>query len=167
MATSNNVAYTAAINPPSATTKLELQHIWPLLQRKIRRAQDFVGAAITATEVLEVKTTDDGHRVTSREVVFREGNRRVHEDCVEYEPMRVEFRQPDGSRIQNIVSEGAGGELYMTYAFEWRHPELAGDAAALAEKLAKEKKMAQVAVEETLKAMRAFVAAGTWEEDAE
>lgn len=158
MVAANHIAYTALINPPNATPVLSMEQIWPLLQRKIQRAQDFVPGAILSTDVLSKTILEDGSPVTTREVVFREGNRRVREDCVEYAPMRVEFRQPDGSKIQNIVSEGVEGELYMTYAFEWRHPELEGQAEALREKMKGEKEMARKAVEGTIKAMRKIVA---------
>jgi len=162
----NHIAYTARINPTSASPQLTIEHIWPLLQRKIRVAQDFVGAAITSTEVLSTSTTSSGLPLTCREVVFRAGGRRVREECIEYQPVKVEFRQPDGSKVQNIVSEGADGELYLTFSFEWMHPELEGDEDALQEKLKQEKGLAKMAVESTIKAMREMVADGRWKETA-
>lgn len=78
----------------------------------------------------------------------------------------VEFLQPgDGGRVQNIVSEGADGELYMTYTFEWKHPELEGDGEGLRRRLEVERKMAKVAVEGTIKVMREMVADGRWKEE--
>ncbi|KAK1763410.1 hypothetical protein QBC33DRAFT_550064 [Phialemonium atrogriseum] len=164
MVAANHIAYTAPINPSSAPIKLTLEHIWPLLQRKIRHGQDFVGAAITTTKVLSTSTTPSGLPLTVREVVFREGARRVREECIEYEPVKVEFHQPDGSKVQNIVSEGQDGELYMTYTFEWMHAELEGDDIALQQKREQEKRMARMAVENTLKVMREMVADGRWKE---
>lgn len=166
MVTANHIAYTALINPAGATPVLTREHIWPLLRRKIHRAQEFVGGAITSTTVLSTNTTSTtGHPVTVREVTFAEGDLRPREECVEYEPMKVEFRQQNGSKVENIVSEGSGGELYMTYTFEWLHPELENDSKALAERKEKEKKMAALAVESTIRVMREMVADGRWKEE--
>ena len=52
-------AYTEAINPSGATPVLSRDQIWRGLQRKIRKAQDFV-PVIEKTEVLE----DKGDEVT-------------------------------------------------------------------------------------------------------
>ncbi len=166
MAPANYVAYTAPINPAGASVQLTLDHIWPLLERKIRAAEDFVGGTIASTDVLSRSTTAAGQPVTVREIVFHVGNRRVREECVEYWPMKVEFRQPDGTKVQNIISTGAAGELYMTYAFEWIHPELEGDEPALAAKLVQETATARISVESTLVAMRQMVADGRWKETA-
>ncbi|KAL2111890.1 hypothetical protein VUR80DRAFT_9101 [Thermomyces stellatus] len=165
MVSANHVAYTAPVNPLDAKSLLTIEHIWPLLRRKIRRAEDFVPAAITSTAITSRSTAPTGHPVTVREVTFREGNRKVTEECVEYEPMKVEFRQSNGSKVQNIVSEGPTGELYMTYTFEWLHPEMEGDAKKLEERRDKERRMARMAVEGTLKAMREMVADGRWKEE--
>jgi hypothetical protein len=64
----------------------------------------------------------------------------------------VTFVQPDGSSISNVVSEGADGELYMTYTFEWRHP--GASKAEVAAFLEKEKKMSKMAVEGTIAVLR-------------
>lgn len=163
MVAANHIAYTAFINPPGATPILTRAHIWPLLRRKVHSAQEFV-PVISSTTVLSTTTNATGHPVTVREVTFLEGNRVVREECVEYEPMKIEFLQGDGSKVQDVVSEGSEGELYMTYTFEWLHPELAGDAEGLSEREAKEKKMAKMAVEGTIKTMREMVKDGRWEE---
>lgn len=169
MPTANYIAYTAPINPPSASPILTLEHIWPLLRRKIVRAQDFVGGALVATDVLSTSVCPTtGNPVTSREVTFApdKGGHKMREDCVEYYPIKVEFLQPgkNGGRVQNIVSDGADGALYMTYTFEWPHPELEGDEEGLKKKLQQEKAMAKVAVEDTIKAMREMVVDGRWQE---
>lgn len=39
------------------------------------------------------------------------------------------MQEPGGSKIANYVSQGPSGEatdLFMTFAFEWRHPEVEG-----------------------------------------
>lgn len=160
MTPANNIAYTAPINPPSATPTLTLEQIWKGLELKIRAGQDFVGGALLSTDVISTSTTDHGQPITVREVVFREGNRRVRETCIAFEPMKVEFHQPDGSKVQNVISHGSQGELYMTYTFEWLHPECEGDAAGLAAKKDKEVKIAKMAVEETIRVMREMVKDG-------
>jgi len=154
----NNIAFTAPINPPGATPVLTYSQIWAGLEKKIRAGQDFVGGAIVSTDVISESTTEYGQPVTVREVVFAEGNRRVQEKCIALEPMKVEFHQGDGSKVQNIISEGAAGELYMTYAFEWLHPEL--DAEGLAKRKVQEWKIAKMAVEKTIEVMREMVVDG-------
>ncbi|PKS05974.1 hypothetical protein jhhlp_007807 [Lomentospora prolificans] len=167
MPSANYIAYTAPINPPGATPVLTRTHIWPLLQRKIARAQDFVGGALVATDVLARSTTDQGNPVTTREVTFAadKGGHKMREDCVEYYPMKVEFLQPNGGgRVQNIIGDGADGQLYMTYTFEWMHPELEGDEEGLKKKYEVERRMAKEAVDGTIKVMREMVADGRWQE---
>ena len=162
---SNNLAYTAAINPPSAEPKLTIAQIWRGLELKIRAGQDFVGGAILSTDVISEKHDGEGRPITVREVIFRDGNRRVREDVIAYEPVKVEFHQPDGSKVQNIVSQGAGEDgvdLYMTYSFEWLHPECEGENGKkeLQEKRQKETKVAKMAVEETIRVIRQMVQDG-------
>ncbi|KAK4940073.1 hypothetical protein LTR66_014951, partial [Elasticomyces elasticus] len=120
-----NVAYTAAINPPGVTPVLTVPQLWVGLQRKVRDAPAFV-SAILACEVLEDK---DGEVL--REVQFDKKSGKggpdgkVQERCIMFEPMKVDFHQPDGSLISNIISEGPSqqpDDLWMTYAFEWKHP---------------------------------------------
>jgi hypothetical protein len=62
-----HLAYTAPINPPSATPILTQTQVWAGLQRKIRFAQEFV-PVISSCTVLQDK---DG--VVTREVVFKPG----------------------------------------------------------------------------------------------
>ncbi|KAL6250497.1 hypothetical protein RBB50_002799 [Rhinocladiella similis] len=159
-APANYVAFSAPINPPGASPVLTYSQIWQGLLKKIRAAQDFVGAAIISTDVISESTNEHGLPVTVREVVFREGNRRVEERCIAFEPMKVEFHQPNGSKVQNVISQDAGGNLYMTYTFEWLHYELEGDEAGLKAAKDKEWKMSQLAVEKTIEVMREMVQDG-------
>ncbi|CAI7672639.1 unnamed protein product [Penicillium manginii] len=148
MSSTNNVAFTAPINPPG-TTPLSLSQVWAGLLLKIRSAETFVAAAIESTDVISESTDSQGNSVTTREVLFRETQKKVKEVVTAFETCRVEFQQPDGSRVSNVISEGAGGELYMTYVFEWRHPGVPKEE--LAALLEKEKRMSRMAVEGTLK----------------
>ena len=159
MPSSNHIAYTAPINPPSADPVLTRSQIWPGLERKIRAGQDFVGAILTTDVLSEENDPTTGNPVTVREVVFREGNRRVRETVTALEPTKVDFLQDrDGSLVSNVISEGAEGELYMTYVFEWRHPGVSAEELKEMEK--KERAIAKMAVESTIVAMREMVKDG-------
>jgi hypothetical protein len=96
--------------------------------------------------------------VVVREVLFRESQQLVKEVVTAFEPCRVEFEQPDGSRISNVVSEGADGELYLTYIFEWRHPGLSEEE--LENALVRERRMSRQAVEGTINVLRRLVEEG-------
>ena len=73
----------------------------------------------------------------------------------------MDFYQPDGSRISNIVSVSEDGDLYMTYAFEWRHPELDGhNQEAIDQMRKKHEQTAQMAVEKSIESIRRMVAEG-------
>jgi hypothetical protein len=112
-----HAAYTAHINPLDATPKLSIDQVWTALEQKIQHAEWFVAGTLKSTDVLSVDTDDQGHRVTTREVVFIEGERRIKEICTEYPKLKVEFGQPCGGLVCNIVAEGPGGptDLWMTY----------------------------------------------------
>ncbi len=158
----NYIAFTAPINPPGAKPVLTRSQIWSCLEIKITSGETFVGGAIKNTTVQKVATTSGGQKYTDREVTFADGDRKVKEHCVEFWPMKVEFHQANGTRVMNIVSQGAGGEedLYMTYTFEWLHPELEGDERGLAEKGRAEQAMSKKAVESTIEVMRRLVSEG-------
>ncbi|KAJ5824271.1 hypothetical protein N7447_006611 [Penicillium robsamsonii] len=156
MSSTNNTAFTAPINPPGATPVITLDQIWNGLLLKIRSAETFVPAAIQSTNVVSDSVDPStGNQVTVREILFRETQQTVQETVTAFKPTRVDFEQPSGSKISNVISQGAGGELYMTYIFEWRHPGVSEvELAALFEK---EKKMSQMAVEGTIKVLRQLV----------
>ena len=155
----NNIAFTAPINPPGATPALTRSQIWAGLLLKITSAETFVPAAIQSTSVLsETVDPSSGNPVTAREVVFRENNRKVKETVTAYSDCRVVFEQPDGSTVSNVISEGAEGELYMTYVFEWRHAGVDEDQLKVFRE--KERKMSKVAVEGTITAMRSLAQEG-------
>ena len=155
----NNIAFTALINPAGASPKLHQDQIWAGLRLKIRSAETFVPKAIQSTTVISESThPTTGNEVTVREVIFVEDQRKVQETVTAYEPSKAVFVQPDGSTIVNVVSEGADGELYMTYTFEWRHPGASKEE--LATFLDKEKKMSKMAVEGTITVLRELVKNG-------
>ena len=155
----NNIAFTAPINPSGALPALTRAQIWAGLQMKIRSAETFVPGGIQSTVVIsEDINPNSGNPVTVREVVFVEGQRKVREHVTAYEDSRVVFVQPDGSTVQNVISEGENGELYMTYVFEWRHP--GASEAEMATFSEKEKDMSKKAVNGTIAAMRKLVRDG-------
>lgn len=96
--------------------------------------------------------------MTVREVVFVESQRKARETVEAFAPSRVIFKQQDGSTISNVVSENAHGELFMTYFFEWRHPDVSEEE--LPALLKKEKKMSRLAVEGTIAVLRRLVDTG-------
>ncbi|RYP16599.1 hypothetical protein DL765_005060 [Monosporascus sp. GIB2] len=160
-----NIAYTAPINPAGAEPVLTKSQVWAGLQRKVRRAYEFV-PVITSCEVLSEGKTDDGDKVKIvREVVFspdgpRPGGAAVKEVCVHYPPSRVDFQQEDGSTITNLVSKGPEGELLMTYSFEWRHPDVEEGSAKAAELEETHMKGAKIAVQGSIDTIRRLVKAG-------
>lgn len=114
-----HVAYTAHINPPDASPVLNIAQVWTALEQKVTHAEWFVGGALKSTDVLSVGTDEHGHRVTTREVVFVEGDKRIKEVCTEYPKMKIDFTQPCGGLVSNIVSQGSNGpeDLYLTYTY--------------------------------------------------
>lgn len=82
-----NCAYTEQINPAGVTPVLTRDQIWKGLQRKIRKAQDFV-PVIEACDVIEEK----GNEVV-REAHFKETQgfkkQTVREVCKSYYPTKV------------------------------------------------------------------------------
>lgn len=155
----NNIAFTALINPPGSSPALTRAQVWAGLLLKIRSAKTFIPKAIESTTIISEGVDEAGNPTTTRDVVFVDGQRKVREQTIAYEDCRVDFFQPDGSKVSNIVSEGAEGELYLTYVFEWRHPGVSSEQLSV--ERVKEKKMAQNAVEDTLKIMRDLAFKGT------
>lgn len=159
----NFAAYTAPINPPSANPKLTLDQVWTLLRRKDTNAEEFVPVAIKATEVVSVEKDGLGRPVRTRIVTFVEGDKRVQELVTELYPMMLQFRRMDGSMVQNIVSQGPEGELYLTFTFELVRPTAGVSEAEVETMREKQQAGAKMAVEGTLKAMREMVLDGRWE----
>lgn len=139
MVVSLNNAYTAPINRPGESPVLTLDQVWQGLRRKVRHAEEFV-PIIVDCKVLSEERSSTGEEIVTRTVEFSKevprGGVPVKEVCHHYAPCRVDFQQEDGSRISNFVSAGPSGaaeDLYLTYVFEWRHPELEAGGAKVAE----------------------------------
>lgn len=133
-----NMSYTAPINRPGLPM-LSATQIWRCVDRKVRHAEDFV-PAIVHTELLSESRTELKRRVTFAADGHPAGIKEAVETCRMYEPCRVDFVAADGSTITNAISVGPGGDdwnLYYTYIFEWRHPDIdEGSAEAAAQKAA-------------------------------
>lgn len=128
-----NLAYTAPINRPSQTPILTASQVWTALEQKVRHPSGFVPLIVHCEQVSSTPAAADGSEpfTITRLVSFR--GREAHpikEVCKHYPPTRIDFvQEPGGSKIANYVSQGPSGEatdLFMTFAFEWRHPEVEG-----------------------------------------
>ncbi len=56
--------------------------------------------------------------------------------CTEYAPLRVDFDMDNGTSVKNVVAVGPSGrpdDLYMTYVFAWKRPDLDEGTAAYRE----------------------------------
>jgi hypothetical protein len=76
----------------------------------------------------------------------------------------VDFEQTDGTTISNIISDGPSGEpedLFLSYSFEWKHPDVEAGSAQATELQAKHKKTAQMAVDKTIETVRKMVQQGS------
>ncbi|KAH7009872.1 hypothetical protein EDB80DRAFT_892003 [Ilyonectria destructans] len=157
-----NIAFTSPINPPGASPILTQEQVWTGLERKVRRAYEFV-SVITACEVISEEGPEDGYKVV-RQATFapgiRKGGDTAVETCLHYPPNRVDFHQEDGSNVANIVSKGPDGELLMTYSFGWRHPDIA-EGSEEAKKIEENYwKMSKIAVEGSINTIRRLVTEG-------
>lgn len=143
-------------------------HSWAGLQHKIRHAEAFVPVILSTAVLSESTAPVDSVPTVVREATFKEGfhpggNPKVKETCKSYGPSRVDFHQPDGSTISNIISTDADGGLNMTYSFSWKHDGV--EQGSEEEKGLREKHAggARIAVEKSIEAMRTMVQDGTIE----
>ncbi|CAK7225713.1 hypothetical protein SCUCBS95973_005956 [Sporothrix curviconia] len=156
------LAHTIPVNPLGVMPVLTEAQVFAGFQRKIRRPQDFVPA------IAECSVLADEAGVVKREVTFKPTGSSSHphvaiEVCTELPPHRVDFEMDNGSTVLNIISAGSSGEptdLYVTYVFAWKHPDLEVGSAAYNEAEAGHKKVAKMAVESSIATTRNLVAAG-------
>ena len=174
-----NIAYTEPINPSGASPVLTRDQIWKGLQRKIRQAQDFV-PPITATDILEEKE-NEVVRVAHFKDFAGEPSHTVKETCKSFPPTKVrnhftitlllnylrfqqvDFWQPNGALITNTISEGPGlteNDLHMTYAFEWRYPDVVEGSEEHKNNVKTLTAGAKMAVHSSIEAMRKMAEAG-------
>ncbi|KAJ6783530.1 hypothetical protein PWT90_02061 [Aphanocladium album] len=149
-------AATAPINPSGASPALSAAQVWAGLRHKVRHADQFV-PSITSCVVEGEKDN-----VLTRRIVF-EGTKETKETCTELAPHKVEFRLEDGTEIVNIVAAGPSGkeeECYLTYSFKWQFPDIEAGSKEEKDMLAEQQKMAQDAVQSTIKSIREMIKDG-------
>lgn len=77
---------------------------------------------------------------------------------------QVDYHQENGSLITNIISAGPSGkpeDVYMTFAFDWLHPELEDEDGEEARKLKeRHQRVAKMAVHTTIDTIRRLVQEG-------
>ncbi|KAF2653383.1 DUF1857-domain-containing protein [Lophiostoma macrostomum CBS 122681] len=167
-----NLAWTSPINP-KGVEPLTIKQLWAGLQRKIRYAHEFV----PVIESCEVLSDEDG--VVKRIVKFKDGagpKPQATETVRGYEHSWVDFEQEDGTHVRNIISDSSNGSdtekkseenseensekgLLMTYTFEIILPNVEEGEAAKKE-YQRLKKMAEMAVNSTIKVIREMVQDG-------
>lgn len=165
--TTIHLAHTAPVNPPGTTGPiLTEEQVFKAFQHKIRRPSEFV-AAIDKAEIL---SEDLESGIIKRRVTFKRGAvggqpTEVVEVCREMPPHRVDFELENGSQVWNIIGGDAPDNLFVTYAFAWKHPELTGDdaratSAAYRAAEAEHKRLAKFSVESSLATTRKLVGSG-------
>ncbi|KAI1459445.1 DUF1857-domain-containing protein [Annulohypoxylon moriforme] len=163
-----NLAYTAPINAAKVSPVLNHAQVWAGLKRKVLRAQDFVPIIEECIVLVEEEDHLSGNLTVTREVRFKTGSEPaagsggalVREVCAHFAPSRVDFKQPDGSTVSNIVSEGPEGQLMMTYVFEWRYPNVKEGSDEAIELEERSWKTARMAVHGTIDTIRRLVKDG-------
>ncbi|GAB1743073.1 hypothetical protein D0867_05426 [Hortaea werneckii] len=154
-------AYTEPINPSGASPILSRDQVWRGLQRKIRKAQDFV-PVIEGTDVLEEKE-NEVTRVAHFKGAEGKPGHQVKEICKSYYPTKVDFWQPSGALITNTVSDGPGlteHDYNMTYTFEWRYPDVQEGSDEHKRLQKQHVDMAKMAVHSSIEALRRMASAG-------
>ena len=75
----------------------------------------------------------------------------------------MDFHQTDGSVISNIISDGPSGDqfdLYMTYAFQWLHPEVEAGSDKEKTLTKHHSDIAKMAVDKSIEAIRRMIGEG-------
>ncbi|KAF2461536.1 hypothetical protein BDY21DRAFT_278539 [Lineolata rhizophorae] len=162
MPTTVNVTYTARVNPDGEQTVMSHGQLWRAMIEKVKNPMIFV-------PIKECKVLEETETSITREVVFQPGvgpppeKQPVKEVCNLWAPTQVDFHQPDGSLVQNIISRGstlADTDLYLTYAFHWVRPDVEPGTQAEADAIDEYTKMSRTAVEGSIEGARKLVAAG-------
>lgn len=128
-----HLAHTSPVNPPGASPVLSHRQVWAGLMRKARRPGDFV----PVVEGCEIHSETEDSIVCT--VTFKEGvahARSIKEACKLRPPCRLEYVMEGGSTAVNIISTGTAGkedDLFLTFLFEWDHPELEEGSGAAEE----------------------------------
>jgi hypothetical protein len=155
-------AYTQQINPVGVTPVLTRAQVWKGLQRKVRKAQDFV-PIINDCKVLEDKddvVIREAKFIPGPDVIPGQGGKIIREVCKLYEPVKVctiDFHQPNGAVIMNYISDGPGmtdNDLNMTYVFKWLHDNTEAGSEQYKQLYEEHRKGGKVTINKSIKAMR-------------
>ena len=162
-----HIAYTSPINSssgPKSEPQLTIEQVWAGLQRKIRHGDEFVPVIESCDVISEYDDPKSGNHIVEREAVFKPGtgpSGKVKEVCESFGQTRVDFHQMNGSLVMNLISRGPDGELFMTYSFDWLHPEVdEGDSEKVEELRKRYTEGATGAVENSIKSIREMVVDG-------
>ncbi|ERF71130.1 hypothetical protein EPUS_09116 [Endocarpon pusillum Z07020] len=156
-----NVAYTQAVNPAGVTPVLTREQMWAGMEGKVRRAHDFVPV------FSDCKVIEEHDNVVVRETTLKpmEGRpgKTQQETCRLYKPVKVDFHEPSGCVITNMLSDGPAmtdEELQMTYFFEWPHPDIEAGSDIEKGLTEQHKKRGKMSVEKSIESIRRMVVAG-------
>nr|XP_023873299.1 uncharacterized protein LOC111985883 [Quercus suber]POE84783.1 hypothetical protein CFP56_79001 [Quercus suber] len=154
-------AYTEKINPPGATPVLTKDQVWTGLQKKIRTPQDFL-PMIVGTDVVSESETEVV-RIAHFKGEDGKPGREMKEVCKSYYPTKVDFHQPNGAVIANIISDGESlteHDYNLTFTFEWRHPDMIEGGEEHKSLVRTNVEMAKGAVHSSIGAVRNMAARG-------
>ncbi|OAQ99985.1 hypothetical protein LLEC1_04105 [Akanthomyces lecanii] len=146
-------AATAPVNPAGAEPVLTPAQVWEGLRRKVRHADQFVPPITSCI----VDREEDN--VVHRRVIF-EGTKELSEV---WPRTGVDFRLEDGTEIENILAPGPSGDetdLFLTYSFKWKFPNIERGSTEERAMLAEQQKNALGAVQSTIKVIREMVSDG-------
>ncbi|TID26324.1 DUF1857-domain-containing protein [Venturia nashicola] len=136
-------AATAVVNPPGVEPFIGQNQLWEALELKRTQVQQLNKQPQRFLAVIDTcKVLEDRDDTILREVKFKDGGGEFTAPIIgKTIQERVTHRAPvsstsgagveifnvvgNASRVLNIVSTGASpGELYLTFTFEWDHPEI-------------------------------------------
>ncbi|MCJ1236920.1 hypothetical protein MMC14_004904 [Varicellaria rhodocarpa] len=136
MPTTISASTTLPVNPPSSTSisststpipTLTPEQLWTGLIRKCLRPEDFI-PAILKSEVLRQSESEIVRRVVFKKGEGPPGNGDgdgwVEERIALEDGVSATFTLPNGSTIQNLISVGPSGELYLTFTYNWIYDDL-------------------------------------------
>ncbi|KAB8235914.1 SRPBCC family protein [Aspergillus alliaceus] len=124
-----NIAYTEPVNNPADPTLpvLTQEQVWDGLKLKARRPQDFI-PSLDDSRVIEER--EDGAFIVREAHVATNlhqspmAGKWTREECRLHAPVRTYFILPGGSAVENIVSVGHDQNLYLTFTYEWKLPDI-------------------------------------------
>ncbi|OJJ45786.1 hypothetical protein ASPZODRAFT_26405 [Penicilliopsis zonata CBS 506.65] len=114
-------ATTTPVNPPGAQPILTHAELWATLVSKARHPEPFV-SAIERSRIIHEHA--DG---LTRSVLFKGQDKEIEEEIRYIGSTTVDFFVSTGQHITNTISGGDSGDpadLYLTFTFEWPHPDV-------------------------------------------